>query len=151
MLAQWLQIDGDHLFGEWHIKPRCPKHLGQIMQTTSAREKRMSGGDPLRTISLCSYMREASPMQMSNRKFPCSIGGRALTTRLGTAPIYPTDSGMAKPTIGRPYCCYWAVALCTLILGYIKRRHGDIMHHVTPMTLGSCHESLSYALVWTST
>ena len=94
---------------EWHVKPRCPKQLGQITRTAGVREKRMSGGDPLRTIPSCSRMREASPMRMSNRRFPCSIGGRAPIARSGTAPIHPTDSGMAKPTMGRPHCCcYWA-------------------------------------------
>ena len=151
MLAQWLQIDRDCLFEEWHMKPRCPKHLGQITQTTGAHEKRMSGGDPLWTIPSCSHMREASPMQMSNRKIPCSIGGRAPTARSGTTSIHPTDSGMAKPTMGRPHCCcYWAVALHAPMMGYFKRRCGDVTHHVTPMTLGFCHKLFSHMLVQTS-
>ena len=137
---------------EWHVKPHCPKQLGQITRTAGAREKKMSRDDPLRTIPSCSHMRETSPMQMSNRKFPCSIGGRAPTARSGTTPTHPTDSGMAKPTMGRPhYCCYWAVALRAPMMGYVERRRGDVTHHVTPMTLGFCHELSSYALVQTST
>ena len=133
------------------MKPCCPKQLGQITRTTGAREKKMSIGDPLWTIPSCSCMRETSPMRMSNRKFPCLIGGRALTARSGTTPIHPTDSGMAKPTMERPHCCcYWAVALRAPMMGYIERRRGDVMHHVTPTTLGSCHKSFSHALVQTS-